>query len=153
MNKNAELFQKMLEDEKINAFAPVREEQDDFHSNIFRTSLDVNGKLLQTLVIFDDTPYIVIRCFVEPKAVNDNNRVAVERELTKLNGENKVLKYYITPAEDIAVATCVPVIGESFEPNVIRLVLDVFMHALPEAYAPIMKSIYGDVAPTEQAAQ
>lgn len=171
MNKNAELFEAMLKNNKITAFRPAEEVQDEYHSVIYRTLLDVKGKLLQTLVIFDDTPYVVIRCFLEPKAVNDGNRVAVERELTRLNGENKVVKYYVSPAEDVAASACIPYLlmsnaandmsnaTSTFDPNIVRLILDVFMNALPEAYERIMKAVYGggmtnnEVKEVQQAAE
>ena len=171
MNKNAELFEAMLKNNKITAFRPAEEAQDEYHSVIYRTLLDVKGKLLQTLVIFDDTPYVVIRCFLEPKAVNDGNRVAVERELTRLNGENKVVKYYVSPAEDVAASACIPYLlmsnaandmsnaTSTFDPNIVSLIHDVFMNALPEAYERIMKAVYGggmtnnEVKEVQQAAE
>ena len=79
MNTKAEVFNKYLEEKKIEAFQ-VEEVADDAQNTVvYRSHIVVEGQQLPTLVLLDDSVFSMIRVQISPKARTEENELNVLR--------------------------------------------------------------------------
>lgn len=141
MNKKAEIFDAMLAKDEITAFQPESFD-DEFHTVIYRSNIEVKGQYLPVAVILDDSIYSMLRVWVATKVVTKENKSALEAYLNGLNQHYKVFKYYTAENGDLVLDCCLPSSVEKFDPLVIRAVIDVVLQHLQEKYSEIMKNVW-----------
>ncbi|MEE1230673.1 MAG: hypothetical protein UHM56_06180, partial [Phascolarctobacterium sp.] len=101
MNKKAQIFQEYLQEKNINCFQVQEVPEDALNTVVFRSSIEVEGQQLPTLVITDSSIYTMIRVRVANQALKEGNEVALIKAINKINGQYKIFKYYF--AEDGAL--------------------------------------------------
>lgn len=143
MNKKAEKFDEMLKSAEIKAFQ-VEEMEDEFHTVLYRSNMQISGQNLPMVLIMDDSIYTMCRVWAAVKVVTDKNRQAVQERINEMNQQYKVFKYYITSEGDIVLDCCMPATEEFFDPNLIRTILDVVLRHLEEKYADLMKVVWSE---------
>lgn len=143
MNAKAEKFAKMLSDTQINCFSN-EELKDDLNTVLFRSSMEIEGQRLPVVVIIDDSIYVICRTLIAGKCITDANRLEALKLLNSLNGNFKTFKYFATEAGEIIMDVCLPTTNETFEPNIIRALIDLSVKNLEENYRPLMQVIWGN---------
>lgn len=138
MNGKAEKWQAFVTENKISAFT-TEEVKNDLHPVLFRSNFDTDGVRIPLMLVLDDSIYTMFQVLVARKAVTAENKVALEDLLNSYNKQFKVFKYYTNDEGDICLDTCMPSTAESFDPIVVRSVIDVVLKHLQEKYADIMK--------------
>ena len=141
MNKKAEKFEKMLKENKIECFQK-EEIKDELHTVLFRSFMEIEGLQLPVVVILDDSIYSIFRTLVIGKGVNEKNRNDVNNIVNTLNSTYKAFKYIATEAGEIVLDVCVPCSDETFDPNLIRVMIDVAIKNLNENYRKIVKTVW-----------
>ena len=101
MNKKAQIFQEYLEEKKITCFQVQEVPDDALNTVVFRSSIEVEGQQLPTLVITDSSIYTMIRVRVANQALKESNEQALIKAINKINAQYKIFKYYF--AEDGAL--------------------------------------------------
>jgi hypothetical protein len=132
----------MLDKLKITAFQH-EEVKDEFHSVIFRSNLEVKGQYFPLRIIVDDSIYTMIRVFVLPHAVMKNKTKTVLEYFEGLNQKYKVFKYYISEQNDVVLDCCIPAGDAQFDPEMIRVLLDVILNHLSEEYDNMVTIVSG----------
>ncbi len=148
MNKKAEKFQKMCTENNITCFQ-VEELKDELHTVIFRSFMEIEGLQLPIVVILDDSIYPILRTLVIGKGVNDKNRDDVNRVVSQLNATYKAFKYVVSENGEILLDACMPCTDDTFDPNLVRVMIDVAIKNLNENYRKIVKTVWEDEAETE----
>ncbi len=143
MNVKAEKFDKMLQENKIECFQK-QELTDELHTVLYRSSMEIEGVMLPVIVIIDDSIYTIFRTLINSKGVNENNRPAVEKLLNTLNATYKAFKYILTEAGEIILDTCLPSSNDNFDPNLIRVMIDVAIKNLNENYRKVMITTWNE---------
>ena len=141
MNKKAEKFEKMLKENKIECFQK-EEIKDELHTVLFRSFMEIEGLQLPVVVILDDSIYSIFRTLVIGKGVNEKNRNDVNNIVNSLNSTYKAFKYIATEAGEIVLDVCVPCSDDTFDPNLIRVMIDVAIKNLNENYRKIVKTVW-----------
>lgn len=141
MNGKAEKWQTFVKENKINAFT-MEEVNNDLHPVLFRSNFDTDGVRLPLMLVLDDSIYTMFQVLVARKAVTPENKAALEELLNSYNKQFKVFKYYTNDEGDICLDTCIPSTVDSFDPVIIRSVIDVVLKHLQEKYAEIMKLVW-----------
>ena len=144
MNKKAEKFASFLKEHEITAFDPVEELEDEFHTAIFRSRLEVEGQQLPVAVVLDDSIYALFRLQIVDKAVKENNKEALLNHINELNRQYKVFKYYLSDTGGIHLDCCMPSSEESFDGELVRAIIDVVMRHVIEQYPVLMKKVWAD---------
>jgi hypothetical protein len=132
----------MLDKLKITAFQH-EEVKDEFHSVIFRSNLEVKGQYFPLRIIVDDSIYTMIRVFVLPHAAMKNKTKTVLEYFEGLNQKYKVFKYYISEQNDVVLDCCIPAGDAQFDPEMIRVLLDVILNHLSEEYDNMVTIVSG----------
>mgnify|MGYP004624203819 CR=1 FL=1 len=90
MADKVEKMQQFLADNKIECF-DVQKLEDERHTTIFRSRMEVKGQLLPMAVLMDDSVYVILQVQIAPQVV-DEAKLAELREETdgKPGGEEKI---------------------------------------------------------------
>lgn len=141
MNKKAKLFKTYLEDRHIDSFLIDDNKQDELHTVIFRSHIDIQGHQLPTIVVLDDSIYGMIRLLVASNAVHDGNEAAILKYINTYNKLFKSFKYYIDDDGDLIMDTCVLMKDDEADGEMIYAMFNVIIDHLTESYSDILKTI------------
>lgn len=143
MNVKAEKFNKFLVEKNITCFQ-TQEVEAEMHPVAYRSFMEVNGQNLPTMLVIDDSIYVMLQVRVAGEVVKEANRAAVLERLNKLNEGFKVFKYYVNEGGDIIIESCMPAGDAEFAPELVHAVIDVVLKHLNEEYANIMKIVWAN---------
>lgn len=143
MNAKAESFQKFLADRNItNVFVPDEIKDDEFHTVVFRSHIDVNGTQLPTLVILDDSLFVMVRVLVAPQAEKDGKNEGLRDLMNRYNMTYKCFKYYLDDADNLVLDASVPTADDRVDGDLIYTLFDVIIEHFNDAYKDIMKAVW-----------
>lgn len=142
MNKRAESFEKFLQEKKIECFQVDEIKDDNLDTVIFRSSLNINGQQLPTLVILDNSIYGMIRILVAPKSLNKDNESELRIAINELNRTYKSFKYYFDNEDNLVLDCCVLQGDLEQEGSLIYTMFDVILKHLENEYKNIMQLIW-----------
>lgn len=143
MNKKATKFQEMLTEKKIDAFQ-TEELKDKFDTTVFRSHLEVKGQYLPLMVLLDDSLYSIVRVIIASKAIDEKSRPHVLEHIDHLNRGFKVFKYFTTDDGSLVLDACVPSAEDAFDPEAMRIVIDVVLEHLQNSYKETMEAIWSE---------
>ncbi len=149
MNKKAEAYKEFLEAANIK-WGEVTEIQEDvpeeqkMHPVVYRSAIGVNGQNLPTMLVIDDSIYVMLQVRVGAGLVKEENKEAVLDHINKLNESFKVFKYYADEAGNIILESCIPSTDDQFVPQMIHAVIDVIANHLNDEYPKLMKTVWAD---------
>lgn len=143
MNVKATKFNAFLQENNINCFQ-AQEVANEMNSVLYRSFMEVNGQNLPTMVVVDDSIYVMVQVRVAGAVIKEANRTAVMEHINKLNEKYKVFKYYVNDNGDIVIESCIPSTDEDFVPGLIHAVIDVILKHLQEEYPLIMKNVWAN---------
>lgn len=141
MNTKAEKFKKILEDNKINVFSAEIME-DDLKSAVFRSRIEVNGQQLPMAIIIDESIFTIIRTQVIA-GITADKRAKVVDYVNEINEKFKIFKYYLASDGALCLDVCIPFVDETFDSNMIHLMLDVLVKHINETYPQLMQKVWG----------
>ena len=106
--------------------------------------MEVGGQNLPTMLVIDDSLYVLLPVRVGAGLVKDSNRAAVMAHMNSLNENYKVFKYYANENGDIVIESCIPTTDEEFMPELVHAVIDVVLKHLNEEYPKLMKTVWSN---------
>ncbi len=141
MNIKAEAFKKYIEEKSATVFSVEEIPDSQQHACIFRSFLLIEGQQLPVMIVFDDSPYSIIRVLVSPNARREENELKIFRAIDELNCKYKPFKLYFDQNGSVILDACITadssVIGDET-----YAVLNGAIQFLNENYRGIMKSIW-----------
>lgn len=141
VNLKAEKFDKFLAANNI-AFFERHEAGDETQTIVFRSNIKVDNQVLPVVIITDSTIYTILRVQVGTGLVSADNKVRVNEYLNGLNRSYKVFKYVYDDKGTIYLDCCLPSSNESFDPEIVRIVLDVVVQHLQTEFPKLLKTIW-----------
>ena len=142
MNKNAEAFQKYLEEKKIEVFTLEETEGDAQETAVFRSHIIVAGQQLPTIVVTDKSIFSIVRVQIAPQVLTEENKAAL---LDFVNAENlkyKPFKLYFNANGALLLDLCLANPNGTLEGDAVYLMFDVIINYLNENYQKMMKTIW-----------
>lgn len=143
MNIKAEKFTNFLNEKNINVFQ-IQEAEGDMHPVVYRSAMEVEGQNLPTMLVIDDSIYVMLQVRVGAGLVKEKNKAAVMEHLNSLNENYKVFKYYANANGDIVIESCIPTTDDEFMPELVHAVIDVVLKHLNEEYSKLMKTVWAE---------
>ena len=137
MNLKATKFTNFINERNINVFQ-MQEIDGDMHPVVYRSAMEVGGQNLPTMLVIDESIYVMLQVRVGAGLVKDSNRAAVMAHM------NKVFKYYANENGDIVIESCIPTTDEEFMPELVHAVIDVVLKHLNEEYPKLMKTVWSN---------
>lgn len=143
MNLKATKFTNFINERNINVFQ-MQEIDGDMHPVVYRSAMEVGGQNLPTMLVIDDSIYVMLQVRVGAGLVKESNKVAVMEHMNSLNENYKVFKYYANENGDIVIESCIPTTDEEFMPELVHAVIDVVLKHLNEEYPKLMKTVWSN---------
>ena len=143
MNLKATKFTNFINERNINVFQ-MQEIDGDMHPVVYRSAMEVGGQNLPTMLVIDDSIYVMLQVRVGAGLVKESNKAAVMEHMNSLNENYKVFKYYANENGDIVIESCIPTTDEEFMPELVRAVIDVVLKHLNEEYPKLMKTVWSN---------
>ena len=143
MNLKATKFTNFINERNINVFQ-MQEIDGDMHPVVYRSAMEVGGQNLPTVLVIDDSIYVMLQVRVGAGLVKESNKAAVMEHMNSLNENYKVFKYYANENGDIVIESCIPTTDEEFMPELVHAVIDVVLKHLNEEYPKLMKTVWSN---------
>ena len=143
MNLKATKFTNFINERNINVFQ-MQEIDGDMHPVVYRSAMEVGGQNLPTMLVIDDSIYVMLQVRVGAGLVKESNKAAVMEHMNSLNENYKVFKYYANEHGDIVIESCIPTTDEEFMPELVHAVIDVVLKHLNEEYPKLMKTVWSN---------
>ena len=143
MNLKATKFTNFINERNINVFQ-MQEIDGDMHPVVYRSAMEVGGQNLPTMLVIDDSVYVMLQVRVGAGLVKESNKAAVMEHMNSLNENYKVFKYYANENGDIVIESCIPTTDEEFMPELVHAVIDVVLKHLNEEYPKLMKTVWSN---------
>ena len=143
MNLKATKFTNFINERNINVFQ-MQEIDGDMHPVVYRSAMEVGGQNLPTMLVIDDSIYVMLQVRVGAGLVKESNKAAVMEHMNSLNENYKVFKYYANENGDIVIECCIPTTDEEFMPERVHAVIDVVLKHLNEEYPKLMKTVWSN---------
>ena len=143
MNLKATKFTNFITERNINVFQ-MQEIDGDMHPVVYRSAMEVGGQNLPTMLVIDDSIYVMLQVRVGAGLVKESNKAAVMEHMNSLNENYKVFKYYANENGDIVIESCIPTTDEEFMPELVHAVIDVVLKHLNEEYPKLMKTVWSN---------
>ena len=143
MNLKATKFTNFINDRNINVFQ-MQEIDGDMHPVVYRSAMEVGGQNLPTMLVIDDSIYVMLQVRVGAGLVKESNKAAVMEHMNSLNENYKVFKYYANENGDIVIESGIPTTDEEFMPELVHAVIDVVLKLLNEEYPKLMKTVWSN---------
>ena len=143
MNLKATKFTNFINERNINVFQ-MQEIDGDMHPVVYRSAMEVGGQNLPTMLVIDDSIYVMLQVRVGAGLVKESNKAAVMEHMNSLNENYKVFKYYANENGDIVIESCIPTTDEEFMPELVHAVIDVVLKHLNEEYTKLMKTVWSN---------
>ena len=142
MNKKAQIFQEYLQEKNITCFQVQEVPNDELNTVVFRSSIEVEGQQLPTLVITDSSIYTMIRVRVANAALKEGNETELLKAIGKLNSHYKIFKYYFAGDGALILDSYLLEKPEELDGDMVYTVLDIIVKHLLAEYKNIMKAIW-----------
>ena len=142
MNKKAQIFQEYLQEKNITCFQVQEVPDDALNTVVFRSSIEVEGQMLPTLVITDSSIYTMIRVRVADAALKASNETELLKAIGKLNAQYKIFKYYFAEDGALILDSYLLEKPEELDGDMVYTVLDILVKHLVAEYKNIMKAIW-----------
>ena len=136
----AKKFQAFLKENDINFFE-AQTLSDEFHTTIFRSSIEAKGQILPMAIFIDDSIFTIIRTQVAT-GINVKNVDRIKNYLNTLNAEYKIFKYYLREDGNIYLDICVPFVDETFDSRMIQTLLPILVQQLETVYEDLMAEVW-----------
>ena len=143
MNLKATKFTNFINERNINVFQ-MQEIDGDMHPVVYRSAMEVGGQNLPTMLVIDDSIYVMLQVRVGAGLVKESNKAAVMEHMNSLNENYKVFKYYANENGDIVIESCLRSWDEEFMPELVHAVIDVVLKHLNEEYPKLMKTVWSN---------
>ena len=143
MNLKATKFTNFINERNINVFQ-MQEIDGDMHPVVYRSAMEVGGQNLPTMLVIDDSIYVMLQVRVGAGLVKESNKAAVMEHMNSLNENYKVFKYYANENGDIVIESCIPTTDEEFMPELVHAVIDVVLKHLNEEYPKLVKTVWSN---------
>lgn len=141
MNVKAQKFSNFLKENNLQMFQE-QEVQGEMNPVVYRTFMEVAGQNLPTMLVIDDSIYVMLQVRVAASVVKESNKAAVMELINKMNGQFKVFKYYVDEEGSIIVESCIPTTDNEFVPGLVHAVIDVVVRHLNETNSETMKAVW-----------
>lgn len=141
-NKIAKM-EKFLQDNKIECFT-IEKLDDEKHTTIFRSRMEVKGQILPMAVLMDDSVYVLVQVQIAPQIMNKEKLATLSTEINNMNNNVRLFKFTVSDNGDFMLNACITTENSSFNPALLSALLDETLHFLENQYTYIMKLLWQD---------
>ncbi len=141
MADKVEKMQQFLADNKIECF-DVQKLEDERHTTIFRSRMEVKGQLLPMAVLMDDSVYVILQVQIAPQVVNEAKLAELAAAINNMNNNVRPFKFTVSDRGDFMLNACITAENNTFNPVLLNAIMGEALKFLEAQYANIMEVIW-----------
>ena len=141
MADKVEKMQQFLADNKIECF-DVQKLEDERHTTIFRSRMEVKGQLLPMAVLMDDSVYVILQVQIAPQVVDEAKLAELAGAINNMNNNVRPFKFTVSDRGDFMLNACITAENNTFNPVLLNAIMGEALKFLEARYANIMEVIW-----------
>ena len=141
MADKVEKMQQFLADNKIECF-DVQKLDDERHTTIFRSRMEVKGQLLPMAVLMDDSVYVILQVQIAPQVVDEAKLAELAGAINNMNNNVRPFKFTVSDRGDFMLNACITAENNTFNPVLLNAIMGEALKFLEAQYANIMEAIW-----------
>lgn len=141
MADKVEKMQQFLADNKIECF-DVQKLEDERHTTIFRSRMEVKGQLLPMAVLMDDSVYVILQVQIAPQVVDEAKLAELAVAINNMNNNVRPFKFTVSDRGDFMLNSCITAENNTFNPVLLNAIMGEALKFLEAQYANIMEVIW-----------
>ena len=141
MADKVEKMQQFLADNKIECF-DVQKLEDERHTTIFRSRMEVKGQLLPMAVLMDDSVYVILQVQIAPQVVDEAKLAELAVAINNMNNNVRPFKFTVSDRGDFMLNACITAENNTFNPVLLNAIMGEALKFLEAQYANIMEVIW-----------
>lgn len=141
MADKVEKMQQFLADNKIECF-DVQKLEDERHTTIFRSRMEVKGQLLPMAVLMDDSIYVILQVQIAPQVVDEAKLAELAAAINNMNNNVRPFKFTVSDRGDFMLNACITAENNTFNPVLLNAIMGEALKFLEAQYANIMEVIW-----------
>lgn len=141
MADKVEKMQQFLADNKIECF-DVQKLEDERHTTIFRSRMEVKGQLLPMSVLMDDSVYVILQVQIAPQVVDEAKLAELAGAINNMNNNVRPFKFTVSDRGDFMLNACITAENNTFNPVLLNAIMGEALKFLEAQYANIMEVIW-----------
>ena len=141
MADKVEKMQQFLADNKIECF-DVQKLEDERHTTIFRSRMEVKGQLLPMAVLMDDSVYVILQVQIAPQVVDEAKLAELAAAINNMNNNVRPFKFAVSDRGDFMLNACITAENNTFNPVLLNAIMGEALKFLEAQYANIMEVIW-----------
>ncbi len=136
-----EKMQEFLTENKIECFE-VQTLEDERHTSIFRSRMEVKGQILPMAILMDDSVYVLIQVQIAPQVITGEKLAAMAEIINNMNNNVRLFKFTVSEKGDFMLNACMTAETDTFNPALLNALLTETLHFLEAQYGNIMEVIW-----------
>ena len=140
MADKVEKMQQFLADNKIECF-DVQKLEDERHTTIFRSRMEVKGQLLPMAVLMDSV-YVILQVQIAPQVVDEAKLAELAVAINNMNNNVRPFKFTVSDRGDFMLNACITAENNTFNPVLLNAIMGEALKFLEAQYANIMEVIW-----------
>lgn len=136
-----EKMQEFLTENKIECFE-VQTLEDERHTSIFRSRMEVKGQILPMAILMDDSVYVLIQVQIAPQVITGEKLAAMAEIINNMNNNVRLFKFTVSEKGDFMLNACMTAETDTFNPALLNALLTETLRFLEAQYGNIMEVIW-----------
>lgn len=142
MTSKIEKMTKFLADNKIECFE-VQKLEDEHHSTIFRSRMEVKGQLLPMALLMDDSVYVLLQVQIAPQVISEAKLPELAAAINNMNNNVRPFKFTVSDQGDFMLNACITAENTTFNPALVNAIMSEALKFLEAQYGNIMQAVWG----------
>ena len=136
-----EKMQQFLTDNKIDCF-DVQKIDDERHTTIFRSRMEVKGQILPMAVLMDDSVYIILQVQIAPRVIPEAKLPELAAAINNMNNNVRPFKFTVSEKGDFMLNARITAENNTFNPVLLNAIIGEALTFLEAQYSNIMEAIW-----------
>ena len=141
MENKIEKMTQFLADNKIECF-DVQKIEDEKHTTIFRSRMEVKGQLLPMALLMDDSVYVMLQVQIAPQVIDEEKLKAMATGINNMNNNVRPFKFTVSERGDLMLNACITAENNTFNPALTNAIMAEAVKFLEAQYGNIMEAVW-----------
>ena len=141
MENKIEKMTQFLADNKIECF-DIQKLEDEQHTTIFRSRMEVKGQLLPMALLMDDSVYLMLQVQIAPQVIDEEKLKALAAAINNMNNNVRPFKFTVSDRSDFMLNACITAENNTFNPALVNAIMGEALKFMEAQYGNIMEAVW-----------
>ena len=141
MENKIEKMTQFLADNKIECF-DIQKLENEHHTTIFRSRMEVKGQLLPMALLMDDSVYVMLQVQIAPQVIDEAKLKDFASAINNMNNNVRPFKFTVSEKGDLMLNACITAENNTFNPALTNAIMAEAVKFLEAQYGNIMEAVW-----------